>query len=50
MKELRYMVQWKGCGEDEKTLEPPECRKNGQEEVDQFHRESLKMLGPADVE
>jgi len=50
IKELRYMVQWKGCGEDEQTWEPPEYSKNGQEEVDQFHRESPEMLGPADVE
>jgi len=49
MKELRYLVKWKGCAEDEDTWEPPEGMRNAQEEVERFHRESLEMQGPRQV-
>jgi len=50
MKELRYVVKWKGCGEDENTWEPPEAMKNEHEEVERFHRENPEMPGPGEVE
>jgi len=50
MKELRYLVKWKGCAEDENTWEPPERMRNAQEEVERFHRDSPEMLGPRVVE
>ena len=48
--ELRYLVKWKGCVEDVNTWEPPEGRKNAQEEVERFHRENPEMVGPGEVE
>jgi len=45
MKELRYLVKWKGCSEDENTGEPPERMKNAQEEVERFQRENAEMPG-----
>jgi len=50
MKELLYFVRWKGCAEDENTLEPTEAMKNAQEELDRFHRENQKMPSPGEVE
>jgi len=50
MKELRYFVKWKGCAEDKNTWEPPEGKKNAQEEVERFHRENPEMPGPREVE
>jgi len=38
MKEPRYFVKRKGCANDENASEPPECRKNMQEEAERFHR------------
>ena len=50
IKELSYFVKWKGCTKDENTWEPPEGIKNGQEEVERFHRENHEMPGPGEVE
>jgi len=50
MKELRYIVKWKGWAEDENTWEPPEVMGNAQEEVERFNRESPEMPGPEEVE
>jgi len=49
MKELRYFVKRKGCGEDENTWEAPEGMKNAREEVERFHRENREMPGPRAV-
>jgi len=45
-KELRYVVKWAGCSEDERTWEPPEGLGNPREEVEKFHRENPEMPGP----
>jgi len=45
-KELRYLVKWAGCSEDENTGEPMEGLENAREEVEKFHRENPEMLGP----
>jgi len=50
MKELRYIVKWKGGAEDENTWEPPEVLANAREEVESFHKENPKMPGMRDVE
>jgi len=50
MKDLRYLVKWKGCAEDVNTWEPPEGMKKMQEEVERFHRENPEMPGPREVE
>jgi len=49
MKELRYFVKWKDCGDDENTWEPPEGMKNAQEEVERFHRDNSEMTGVREV-
>ena len=43
LQELRYLVKWKGCSEDENTWEPPEHLGNVQELVEQFHLENPEM-------
>jgi len=50
MKDLRYLVKWKGREEDENTWEPREGRKNAQEEVERFHRENGEMPSPGQVQ
>jgi len=50
MKELPYIVKWKGCAADEDTWEPPEGMRNAQEQVERFHRENPEMPGPREVE
>jgi len=50
MKEVRYFMKWKGCAEDENNWETPEGMKNGQEEVERFHRENPEMSGLKEVE
>jgi len=49
MKELRYVVKWKSCPEEENTWEPPEGMKHGQEEVERCDRENAEMPGPREV-
>jgi len=48
-KELGYIIQWKGCAEDENTWEPPEGLGNAQELVEEFHRQNPEMPGLAAV-
>ena len=43
LQELRYLVKWKGCSEDENNWEPPEHLENAQELVEQFHLENPEM-------
>jgi len=50
MRELSYLVKWKGCSEDENTWEPPESLENAQELVEGFHQENPDMRSRADVE
>ena len=43
MQEIRYLVKWAECSEDENTWEPPESLENAQEMVEEFHRENPEM-------
>jgi len=50
MKEVRYVVKWKGGAEDQNTWEQREGMKKAQEEVARFHRQNPEMPGPREVE
>jgi len=41
--ELRYFVKCSGCSEDENTWEPPEHLEQGEELVEDFHKENPDM-------
>ena len=41
--ELRYFVKWRGCSENENTLEPPKHVENAKELVEDFDRENPDM-------
>ena len=43
LQDLRYFVKWKGCSEDENTLEPQEHLGNAQELVEQSHLENPEI-------
>jgi len=43
LEELRYLVKWKGCSEDENTWEPPEHLEHAKELVEEFRRENPDM-------
>ena len=49
-KELRYLIKWKGCVEDENTWEPPEGLGNAQKLVEECHRVNPERPGLAAVE
>jgi len=45
-KELRYLVKWAGCSEDENTWEPAEGLEKAREKVEKCDRENPEIPGP----
>jgi len=50
LKELLYIIKWKGYAEDKNRWDPPEWLGNTQELVEEFHGENRKMPGLVPVE